>query len=64
MKRNVGTFDRWFRIIGGLVVIIVLGLVFESWWALVGVVLLITGIIRYCPLYVPFGFSTLKKDQA
>jgi len=62
MKCNVGTADRWFRIIGGILVIVVLGLVFESWWSLISVLLLLTGIFRFCPLYVPFGFTTIKKE--
>jgi hypothetical protein len=61
MTCNVGTTDRWLRIIGGLIVIVVLGLVFKSWWALVGVVLLLTGIFRFCPLYLPLKLDTSKK---
>jgi len=63
MKCNVGPGDRWFRILGGLFVIIVLGLVFKSWWALIGVVLVLTGIFRFCPLYVPLKIDTGKKQN-
>jgi hypothetical protein len=63
MKTNLGRGDRWFRIIGGLFVIVVLGLVFKNWWALIGVALLATGILGWCPLYVPLKISTLKKKK-
>lgn len=63
MKCNVGTGDRWFRILGGLLVIIVLGWFFKSWWALIGVVLVLTGIFRFCPLYVPLKIDTGKKQN-
>jgi len=60
MKCNVGPVDRVIRIFAGLV-IIVLSLVFESWWGLVGLVLLATALFKWCPLYVPFKITTMKK---
>ena len=57
MKANVGGADRIFRIIGGLVVIGA-GLYFKSWWGVVGVPLVLTGLIRWCPAYLPFRLST------
>jgi hypothetical protein len=61
MQCNVGSADRWFRIIGGLFVIVVLGLVYKNWLALIGVALLLTGIFRYCPLYPLLKIDTSKK---
>jgi hypothetical protein len=63
MKCNVGPGDRWFRILGGLLVIIVLGWFFKSWWALIGLVPLLTGIFRFCPLYLPLKIDTTKKQN-
>ena len=54
MKANVGGADRIFRIVGGLVVIAA-GYYFKSWWGVVGVPLVLTGLIRWCPVYLPFG---------
>jgi hypothetical protein len=59
MKVNVGTADRALRIIVGLAL---LSLVFildgnARWWALVGLQPLATGLIGWCPLYVPFQRS-------
>jgi hypothetical protein len=62
MKCNVGGGDRIFRFIAGLIIIL-LGVIYQSWWGLVGVIPLITAFIRFCPLYLPFGISTNKSDK-
>ena len=62
MKGNVGPIDRLVRIILGLTIAIV-GVVFDSWWGLVGLVPLATGLFKFCPLYVPFKISTEKKES-
>ena len=62
MKCNVGTIDRLMRIIVGLIIAI-LGVWFDSWWGLVGIVPLATGIFKICPLYMPFKISTAKKED-
>jgi len=60
MKCNVGSVDRLLRIIIGLLIAL-LGVVFDSWWGLVGLVPIATGLFRFCPLYVPFKISTDKN---
>ena len=62
MKCNVGSVDRLLRIIVGLIIAI-LGVVFDSWWGLVGLVPLATGLFQFCPVYVPFKLSTVKKEK-
>jgi hypothetical protein len=62
MKCNVGKTDKMFRIILG-VIIILAGVYFQSWWGAVGVVPIVTGFIRWCPAYIPFGFSTCESDK-
>ena len=59
MKKNVGTTDRIVRLILG-VIIIGLGLYFKSWWGVIGIIPLITGLIRYCGLYSVFGINTCR----
>ena len=59
MKKNVGTADRIVRLILGIV-IIGLGLYFKSWWGVIGIIPLITGLIGYCGLYRLFGINTCK----
>ncbi|MFO1282649.1 MAG: DUF2892 domain-containing protein [Burkholderiales bacterium] len=64
MQANVGGIDRGIRIVAGLVL---LSLVFvleggARWWGLIGVVPLATGLLRWCPAYLPFGIRTCAKD--
>lgn len=59
MKANVGGVDKAIRIVAGLI-IIALGIVYKSWWGLVGVPVLATGLINFCALYIPLGISTRK----
>lgn len=60
MKKNIGRNDKIARIILGIL-IITLGIVYNSWWGLIGVIPLATAFINFCPLYLPFGISTCKK---
>lgn len=62
---NVGGFDRIFRIVAGLVLIIA-GFFFMSGVAgtvvgIIGFIPLVTGLIGWCPLYAPFKFNTRQK---
>lgn len=62
---NVGGFDRIFRIVAGLVLIIA-GFFFMSGVAgtvvgIIGFIPLVTGLIGWCPLYAPFKFSSRQK---
>lgn len=62
MKENVGGFDRIFRIVVGIVVLVV-GYLYHSWWGLIGLVPLMTGLMNRCLLYLPFGISTCKMKK-
>ena len=61
MKCNVGSVDRLIRIILGLLIAIA-GVVFDSWWGLIGIIPLATGLFKFCPLYLPFKISTAPKE--
>ncbi len=63
MKTNVGKIDRIIRVIIGVVIILV-GVYFQSWWGLIGVVAIVVAAIGWCPAYLPFGISTCKKESA
>jgi hypothetical protein len=63
MKKNVGGFDRGFRIAVGLVVI-GLGVFYRSWWGALGLLPLLTGVLRWCPVYLPSGTSTYVEKSA
>ncbi len=57
MKCNVGKTDRLLRVIAGSAIVIA-GIYFQNWWGAVGVVPIATGLLRWCPAYVPFGIKT------
>ena len=63
MKKNMGTADRVIRALIG-VAIIVIGIIFQSWWGLLGIIPLLTTLMGSCPLYMPFKISTVKKKEA
>ena len=60
MKINIGSTERLLRIIVG-VVIIALGIYYGSWWGVIGLVPLLTGLSRFCPLYSMLGMDTCKR---
>lgn len=65
MKKNVGNGDRFLRIMIGIIaLILVMGNVVEGalmWIALaVGIIMVVTSSIQFCPLYTLFGFNTCK----
>ena len=61
MKCNVGNGDRIFRGIVGIVVISI-GIYYQSWWGAVGLVLLLTSAFRFCPAFWLVKFSSAKKE--
>ncbi|HOT13366.1 MAG TPA: DUF2892 domain-containing protein [Bacteroidales bacterium] len=68
MKKNMGTIDKVIRI---LVAVIIAILFFTNIISgALGIVLLIlaavfvlTSLISFCPLYIPFGIDTCKKKE-
>ena len=62
MKHNVGGIDRALRIIFGLIVI-AWGIYAQNWWGAIGLVPLLTGVIGWCPAYLPFGLNSCKTES-
>ena len=62
MGKNVGKADKNIRILLGIITIL-LGFTFQSWWGLIGIPLIITALIGWCPAYLPLGISTNKKTE-
>ncbi|HWH75681.1 MAG TPA: DUF2892 domain-containing protein [Methylibium sp.] len=63
MQSNVGGLDRGLRIVGGAAL---LGLTLAGVigpWGLIGIVPLLTGVLRWCPAYKLFGLSTCPLDS-
>lgn len=70
IMQNVGSLDRTVRIILGLVLLALtlavpsVAVSLGGWrWLLaaVGVVLVLTGLVRVCPAYLPFGINTCRR---
>ncbi|NVK26546.1 MAG: DUF2892 domain-containing protein [Flavobacteriia bacterium] len=69
MKTNMSNLDRWIRV---LLAIGLAVLVFTDYitggWAIVALALaaifLVTSMVRFCPLYLPFKISTYRKKTA
>jgi hypothetical protein len=61
MNQNVGGVDRILRIVAGLA-LIGWGVATQNWLGAIGVVPLATALIGWCPVYLPFGISTAKKQ--
>lgn len=60
MKKNVGSIDRLIRLILG-VAALGAGYYFQSWFGLVGLVLIGTALINWCPIYAALGIGTQPK---
>lgn len=58
MIQNLGTADRVIRILVGAGLIAATLLGYIGVWGWIGIVPLATGLLRVCPAYLPFGFST------
>jgi hypothetical protein len=58
LKRNEGPVDRILRVALGLGLLSLVVVGPQTWWGLVGIVPLLTGLIGSCPLYTLFGWST------
>ena len=58
MLKNVGGLDRAARITLGVGLLSLVFIGPQTWWGLVGLVPLITGLARFCPAYGIVGVNT------
>jgi membrane-associated protease RseP (regulator of RpoE activity) len=63
MKANVGTIDRALRIIGGIVLITLAATGIFAPWGWIGVIPLLTGIFKFCPVYPLLGITTCPMEK-
>ena len=72
MTLNVGTADRIARLVVGLALAALalfsgLPAFAEPLWfwgaLVVSAILIVTAVVRFCPLYAPFGISTRKVSR-
>jgi hypothetical protein len=67
MKKNMGTVDKVIRVLVAVVVLIlyfthVISGTLAIILILLAVVFVATSVLGFCPLYLPFGLSTRKKE--
>ena len=66
LKLNEGPVDRIIRVVVGIALLVLgfAGIASGIWmWiaTILGAILLVTGIVGFCPLYALFKISTAKK---
>lgn len=66
MKKNMGTLDRIIRAIVAIVLVALYVMGYTS--GTLGIVLIVaaviflgTSLVSFCPLYLPFGLSSIRK---
>lgn len=64
MQFNVGTVDRILRIVVGLVLIGLAATGRIGAWGWIGIVPLLTGIVRVCPAYSILGVKTCAAPKS
>ncbi|MBB5514577.1 hypothetical protein FHS89_000575 [Rubricella aquisinus] len=50
--RNIGPMEQFLRINLGVVLLLMVFMGPQTPWGLIGIVPLVTGIVRFCPLYL------------
>lgn len=59
MVKNIGSLDKGIRLVAGLVAVGA-GVYFQTWWGAIGLVLIFTALISWCPPYAMLGIRTCK----
>lgn len=61
MKKNVGYGDSIVRTLIGAIIVSV-GIYYQNYWGLLGLILVFTGVVSFCPIYRLFKISTMRSD--
>lgn len=62
-KSNVGGLDRMARVFLGWVLILLVFVGPKTPWGWLGLIPLLTGTFKFCPLYRLFGWNTVRKPE-
>ncbi len=62
--RNEHNVERVVRVILGLALLSLVFMGPKTYWGLIGIVPLVTGLLGTCPLYSIFGVSTCPRDAS
>ena len=60
---NEHKLDRALRVVVGLVLLSLVFMGPQTWWGLLGLVPLITGLVGSCPIYTMFGISSCSTKR-
>ena len=63
MKTNIGTVDRALRIVAGIILITLAATGIFAPWGWIGIVPLLTGLFKFCPVYTLLGMNTCPMDK-
>jgi hypothetical protein len=61
---NVGIVDQGIRALLGLALVFLAAIGLIGPWGYIGIVAILTGAFRFCPLYRVFGFTTCAARAA
>lgn len=69
MKRNMGPADKSIRLLfaAAIAVLYFMGIITGKTALVLGLlsaIFVLTSLIGFCPLYVPFGINTCKKNKS
>jgi Protein of unknown function (DUF2892) len=60
MQINIGQIDRALRIIAGVALLVWAAFLNGPFWAYIGILPLVTGLLKWCPAYTVLGIKTCK----
>ena len=63
MKVNIGSWDRVVRIVAGVALIVLAWVGVIGVWGWIGIVPLVTGLFKFCPLYSIIGMNTCPMKK-
>ena len=62
MKENIGDVDKVVRVIAGIAALGA-GFYYQSWWGAIGLILLGSAAIGWCPPYAILGFNSCSAEK-
>ena len=60
MKTNEGSLDRAMRVVAGLVLVSLVFVGPQTPWGWIGLILIATGLMGWCPIYQALGLKTCR----
>jgi hypothetical protein len=63
-SRNVGQWDQGLRALAGALITWLAWFEGNDRWVIIGVIILFTSVLRFCPSYALFRFNTLKSAKS